>query len=156
MNINATLFVQMVVFFIGWYITMKYIWPPLLKTIEGRQQKIAAGLAAAEKGNNALNEAQAKGKEIEAQARARASVIVSDGEKRGAKIVEDAKAQAKDEADRIIADAKVEAAQEMDRVREQLRADVATLAVAGAEKILEREIDAKAHAKLLDQLKAKL
>ena len=81
---------------------------------------------------------------------------MSDGEKRGAKIVEDAKAQAKDEADRIIADAKVEAAQEMDRVREQLRADVATLAVAGAEKILEREIDAKAHAKLLDQLKAKL
>ena len=145
MNINATLFVQMVVFFIGCYITMKYIWPPLLKAIEGRQQKIAAGLAAAEKGNNALNEAQAKGKEIEAQARARASVIVSDGEKRGAKIVEDAKAQAK-----------AEAAQEMDRVREQLRADVATLAVAGAEKILEREIDAKAHAKLLDQLKAKL
>ena len=80
MNINATLFVQMVVFFIGCYITMKYIWPPLLKAIEGRQQKIAAGLAAAEKGNNALNEAQAKGKEIEAQARARASVIVSDGE----------------------------------------------------------------------------
>lgn len=156
MNINATLFVQMVVFFIGCYITMKYIWPPLLKAIEGRQQKIAAGLAAAEKGNNALNEAQAKGKEIEAQARARASVIVSAGEKRGAKIVEDAKAQAKVEADRIIADAKAEAAQEMDRVREQLRADVATLAVAGAEKILEREIDAKAHAKLLDQLKAKL
>ena len=156
MNINATLFVQMVVFFIGCYITMKYIWPPLIKAIEGRQQKIAAGLAAAEKGNNALNEAQAKGKEIEAQARARASVIVSDGEKRGVKIIEDTTAQAQVEADRIVADAKAEAAQEMNRAREQLRADVATLAVAGAEKILEREIDAKAHAKLLDQLKAKL
>jgi F-type H+-transporting ATPase subunit b len=156
MNINASLFVQMVVFFIGCYITMKYIWPPLIKAIEERQQKIAAGLAAAEKGNNALNDAQVKGREIEAEARARASVIVSDGEKRGAKIVEEAKQQAKVEADRIVAEAKAEAVQEMDRVREQLREDVAALAVAGAQKILEREIDAKAHAKLLAQLKAKL
>ena len=135
---------------------MKYIWPPLIKAIEERQQKIAAGLAAAEKGNNALNDAQVKGREIEAEARARASVIVSDGEKRGAKIVEEAKQQAKVEADRIVAEAKAEAVQEMDRVREQLREDVAALAVAGAQKILEREIDAKAHAKLLAQLKAKL
>ncbi len=156
MNINASLFVQMVVFFIGCYITMKYIWPPLIKAIEERQQKIAAGLAAAEKGNNALNDAQVKGREIEAEARARASVIVSDGEKRGAKIVEEAKQQAKVEADRIVAEAKAEAVQEMDRVREQLREDVAALAVAGAQKILEREIDANAHAKLLAQLKAKL
>ena len=156
MNINASLFVQMVVFFIGCYITMKYIWPPLIKAIEERQQKIAAGLAAAEKGNNALNDAQVKGREIEAEARARASVIVSDGEKRGAKIVEEAKQQAKVEADRIVAEAKAEAVQEMDRVREQLREDVAALAVAGAQKILEREIDTKAHAKLLAQLKAKL
>lgn len=156
MNINASLFVQMVVFFIGCFITMKYIWPPLIKAIEERQKKIADGLAAAEKGNNALNDAQIKGREIEAEARARASVIVSDGEKRGAKIVEEAKQQAKVEADRIVAEAKAEAAQEMDRVREQLRADVATLAVEGAQKILEREVDAKTHAKLLAQLKAKL
>jgi len=156
MNINASLFVQMVVFLIGCYITMKYIWPPLIKAIEERQQKIAAGLAAAEKGNHALDEAQAKGKEIEAEARARASAIVSDGEKRGAKIVEDAKGQAKVEADRIIAEAKAEAAQEIDRAREQLRSDVAALAVAGAQKILEREIDAKTHEALLAQLKAKL
>ena len=156
MNINATLFVQMLVFFIGCWITMKYIWPPLLKAIEGRQQKIAAGLAAAEKGNNALNEAQAKGKEIEAQARARASVIVSDGEKRGAKIVESAKEQAQVEADSIIAAAKAEAAQEVLRAREALRNEVAALAVAGAEQILQREVDAAAHAKMLDQLKAKL
>ncbi len=135
---------------------MKYIWPPLIGAIEERQKKIASGLAAAEKGNNALAEAQANGKAIEAQARARASEIVSDGEKRGAKIIEDAKEQAKVEADRIISDAKAEAALEMDRVREQLRSDVAVLAVAGAQKILEREIDVKAHAKLLAQLKAKL
>lgn len=156
MNINASLFIQMVVFFIGCFITMKYIWPPLIKAIEERQSKIAAGLAAADKGNNALAEALAKGNEIEAEARARATVIVSEGEKRGAKIVEDAKVVAQAEADRIIANAKAEAAQEIGRAREELRAEVAALAVAGAEKILEREIDEKAHAALLAQLKAKL
>ena len=111
MNINATLFVQMVVFFIGCWITMKYIWPPLIKAIEERQQKIADGLAAADKSNIALAEAQAKGKEIEAEARARATTIVSDGEKRGAKIVEAAKEQARTEADAIISAAKAEAQQ---------------------------------------------
>ena len=156
MNINASLFIQMVVFFIGCVITMKFIWPPLIKAIEERQSKIAAGLAAADKGNNALAEAQAKGKEIEAEARARAAVIISEGEKRGAKIVEDAKSVAQTEADRIIANAKAEAAQEMGRAREELRKEVAALAIAGAEKILEREIDKKTHTALLTQLKAKL
>lgn len=156
MNINATLFVQMVVFFIGCWITMKYIWPPLIKAIEERQSKISEGLAASDRSAKALAEAQAKGKEIEAEARARATTIVSDGEKRGAKIVEDAKATAQTEADRIIANAKAEASQEMQRVREQLRSEVAALAVAGAEQILAKEVDAKVHAQLLDQLKAKL
>lgn len=156
MNINATLFVQMVVFFIGCWITMKYIWPPLIKAIEERQQKIADGLAAADKSNIALAEAQAKGKEIEAEARARATTIVSDGEKRGAEIVEAAKEQARTEADAIISAAKAEAQQEIQRAREELRGQVAALAVAGAEKILQREVDAAAHAKMLDQLKAKL
>ena len=145
MNINATLFVQMVVFFIGCWITMKYIWPPLIKAIEERQQKIADGLAAADKSNIALAEAQAKGKEIEAEARARAT-----------KIVEAAKEQARTEADAIISAAKAEAQQEIQRAREELRGQVAALAVAGAEKILQREVDAAAHAKMLDQLKAKL
>ncbi|MBO5658329.1 MAG: F0F1 ATP synthase subunit B [Duodenibacillus sp.] len=156
MNINASLFVQMVVFFIGCWITMKYVWPPLIKAIEERQNKIAEGLAAADKSNIALAEAQAKGKEIEAEARSRATTIVSDGEKRGAKIVEDAKEQAQVEADRIIANAKAEAAQEMQRAREQLRSEVAALAVAGAQQILAREVDATVHAQLLEQLKAKL
>jgi F-type H+-transporting ATPase subunit b len=156
MNINASLFVQMVVFFIGCWITMKYVWPPLIKAIEERQNKIAEGLAAADKSNIALAEAQAKGKEIEAEARSRATTIVSDGEKRGAKIVEDAKEQAQVEADRIIANAKAEAAQEMQRAREQLRSEVAALAVAGAQQILAREVDASVHAQLLEQLKAKL
>ena len=156
MNINASLFVQMVVFFIGCYITMKYIWPPLIKAIEERQAKIAAGLAAADKGNNALAEAQAKGKQIEDEARARATAIVAEGEKRSAQIVENAKGVAQAEADRILASAKAEAAQEIERAREQLRSDVATLAVAGAEKILQREVDEKTHAALLAQLKAQL
>ena len=159
MNINASLFVQMVVFFIGCWITMKFIWPPLIKAIEERQNKIAQGLAAADKSNEALAEAQARqaeGREIEAEARAHATTIVSDGEKRGAAIVENAKERAQAEADRIIASAKAEAAQEMQRAREQLRDEVAALAVAGAEQILAREVDKTVHAQLLEQLKAKL
>ena len=156
MNINASLFVQMVVFFIGCFITMKYIWPPLIKAIEERQNKIAEGLAAADKSAVARAEAQVKGKEIEAEARARATTIVSDGEKRGAMIVENAKEQAQVEADRIIANAKAEAAQEMQRARDQLRDEVAALAVAGAQQILAREVDKSVHAQLLEQLKAKL
>ena len=156
MNINASLFVQMVVFFIGCWITMKYIWPPLIKAIEERQNKIAEGLAAADKSAEVLAETQAKGKEIEAEARARATTIVSDGEKRGAMIVENAKQQAQVEADRIIANAKAEAAQEMARAREQLRDEVAALAVAGAQQILAREADKTVHSQLLEQLKAKL
>lgn len=156
MNINASLFVQMVVFFIGCWITMKFIWPPLINAIEERQKKIAEGLDAANKSNTAFAEAQVKGKEIEAEARARATTIVSDGEKRGAKIVENAKDLAQAEADRIIASAKAEANQEMQRAREQLRAEVAALAVAGAQQILSREVDSTVHAQLLEQLKAKL
>lgn len=156
MNINASLFVQMVVFFIGCWITMKYIWPPLIKAIEERQKKIAEGLSAADQGLRELAESQTRGQKIESEARDRASVIVVEGEKRGAKIVDEAKEAAKVEAERILADAKAEAAQEIDRAREELREAVAKLAVEGAQKILEREIDAKAHAQMLNQLKAKL
>ena len=135
---------------------MKFIWPPLVKAIEERQKKIAEGLAAADKSAVALADAEAKGREIEAEARARATTIVSDGEKRGAKIVESAKEQAQVKADAIIAAARAEVAQEAQRAREALRNEVAALAVAGAEKILQREVDAAAHAQMLDQLKAKL
>ena len=146
MNINASLFVQMVVFFLGAWVTMKYIWPPLIHAIEERQKKIADGLAAATKGEKA----------IEAAARARASTIVADGEKRALAIVEDAKAQATVEADRIIESAKAEAATQVQRARDQLRDQVAALAVQGAEQIVAREVDKNVHAQLLDQLKAKL
>ncbi len=156
MNINASLFVQMVVFFLGAWVTMKYIWPPLISAIEERQKKIADGLAAATKGEKALAVATEQGKSIEAVARARASTIVADGEKRAQSIIDDAKAQAEVEAARIIEAAKAEAVTEMQRAREELRDQVAALAVMGAEQILSREVDRAAHANMLDQLKAKL
>ncbi|EHY32554.1 MAG: F0F1 ATP synthase subunit B [Sutterella parvirubra] len=156
MNINASLFVQMVVFFLGAWITMKYIWPPLINAIEERQKKIADGLAAANKGEKALAVAAEQSKAIEAEARGRATSLVSDGEKRAQAVIDAAKAQAQVEADRIIEAAKAEAAQEMQRAREQLRGEVAALAVAGAEQILAREVDKTVHAQLLEQLKAKL
>ena len=156
MNINASLFVQMAVFFFGAWVTMKYIWPPLIRAIEERQKKIDGGLAAADKGEMALAEAQKEVQAIKAEARAQALGIVNDSEKRGQAIVEEARAQAQAEADRIIESAKAEVAQEAQRVREQLRAEVARLAVAGAEQILRREVDTKVHAEMLEQLKAKL
>lgn len=156
MNINASLFVQMVVFLLGAWVTMKYIWPPLIHAIEERQKKIADGLAAANKGEKALAVATEQGQAIEAAARARASTIVAYGEKRALAIVEDAKAQAQVEADRIIESAKAEADVQVQRARDQLRDQVADLAVQGAEQILAREVDKTVHAQLLDQLKAKL
>lgn len=146
----------MVVFFLGAWITMKYIWPPLINAIEERQKKIADGLAAANKGEKALAVAAEQSKAIEAEARGRATSLVSDGEKRAQAVIDAAKAQAQVEADRIIEAAKAEAAQEMQRAREQLRGEVAVLAVAGAEQILAREVDKTVHAQLLEQLKAKL
>ena len=156
MNINASLFVQMVVFFLGAWITMKYIWPPLISAIETRQKKIAEGLRAADLGQNALVEASKKQQAIEPEARSQAMAIVADGEKRGQSIIDQAKAQAQVEADRIIQAAKDEAAQEMMRAKNALRDQVAQLAVAGAEQILKREVNLDTHKDLLDQLKAKL
>ena len=146
MNINASLFVQLVVFLLGAWITMKYIWPPLIRAIENRQKKIAEGLRAADLGQSALVEASQKQQAIETEARAQAMTIVADGEKRGQSIVEQAKQQAEVEANRIVQTAKDEA----------LRDQVAQLAIAGAEQILKREVNADIHKDMLDQLKAKL
>ncbi len=156
MNINATLFVQMLVFFVGAWITMKYIWPPINKAIEERQQKIAEGLAAADKGEAALEEARKQGLAIEADARAQSQTIVSQGEKRGQSIIDEAKAQAQIEADKIIAAAREQAAQELQQARDQLRDQVAGLVVAGASEILGKEVDEKAHQQILEKFKASL
>lgn len=156
MNINATLFVQMAVFFIGAFITMKFIWPPLIKALDERRKKIADGLAAADRGNRSLDDAQKKIAQFDADARSRAQALIADTEKRAQAMIEAAKGQAKVEGDRVIAAAKAEAEQEMQRAKESLRDQVAVLAVAGAEQILKREVNPQVHAELLAQLKAKL
>jgi F-type H+-transporting ATPase subunit b len=156
MNLNATLIFQTVVFLIGAWISMKFIWPPLVHALDERRQKIADGLAAADRGNKSLADANQRIVQLEADARVRGQAITADAEKRAAGIVDEAKTQAKSEADRIIAAAKVEADQQVVRAKNALRDQIAGLAIAGAEQILKREVDPKAHAQLLDELKAKL
>ena len=156
MNLNATLFFQTVVLVVAGWVTMQFIWPMLRDTLDARRQKIADGLAAAEQGTKSLGEAQRRIAQLDAEARARAQALVADTEKRAHRIIEDAKAQAKVEGDRLIQAARAEAEQQVVRAKTVLRDQVAALAVAGAEQILKREVDAKVHVELLDQLKARL
>ena len=156
MNINATLFGQALWFAVFIWLTMKYIWPPLQKAMHDRQKQIADGLAAAEKGRQELELAAQRVTEELKKAREQASEILTQAEKRAGELVEEGKANAKAEGERIIIAAKAEIDQEVNRAREQLRAQVAVLAVTGAEKILKREIDASAHAQLLQGLEAEL
>jgi len=155
-NLNATLFFQMIVFFVLGWITMKFVWPPLTKAIEERQQKIAAGLAAAEKGKADLAQAKAHVTAMEEAAKADLHQRMAEAEKHGVQIIEQARAQAQVERERIVQQAQQEAAQEALRARDVLRDDVARLAVLGASQILKREVDAKTHADLLAQIKAQL
>jgi F-type H+-transporting ATPase subunit b len=152
MHLNASLFIQSLVFLILAWITMKFIWPPLLAAIEERQKKIADGLAAADKGEKSLSEAKEAGNDLIKQARDQAAKIVDQAGRRSNEMIDEAKAKAATEGQRLIGDAKQEVALESTRAREQLRKEVATLAVTGASKLLGREIDAKAHADLLDKL----
>ena len=152
MNLNATLFVQMMVLFILGWVTMKFIWPPLMAAIEARQRKIADGLAAADKGEKSLVEAQSVAADIVKEARGQAGKIVDQATRRSNEMIDEAKGVATAEGQRLLGDARQEVALEKGRVRDQLRAEVATLAVAGASRILGREIDAKAHAGLIEQL----
>ena len=156
MNINATLFFQLVVFFIGAWVTMKYIWPPLIKALDERSKKIADGLAAAERGTKSLDDAKRQIAKLDADARAAGQVRAADAEKHAAAIVDAARKEAEVERARILAQAKTDAEQEMQRAKNSLRDQVAVLAVAGAEQILKREVNAQVHADLLNQLKAKL
>jgi F-type H+-transporting ATPase subunit b len=156
MNLNATLFIQAVILFIAGWVTMKFIWPWLAGLIDERRQKIADGLAAAEQGTRSLGEAQRKVAQLDTDARMRAQTLIAETEKRAQLIIEEAKAQAKIEGDRLIQAARAEAEQQVVRAKTVLRDQVAALAVAGAEQILKREVNAKVHAELLDQLKARL
>jgi F-type H+-transporting ATPase subunit b len=156
MNITATLFAQAAVFALFIAFTVKFIWPYMLRAIETRQKTIADGLAAAEQGKRSLELSNKQADESISQARSRAAEVITQAEKRAAQMVEEAKNAAKEEGNREKAAAKAEIAQELTRAREQLRDQVASLAVAGAEKILRREVDSKAHADLLDSIKRQL
>ncbi len=156
MNINFTLFAQAIVFTAFIWFTVKFVWPPLLRAIEARQKQIADGLAAAEQGKKSLEVSSRQAEQAIQEARVRAAEIIAQAEKRDAQMVEAAKVAAKTEGDREKAAAKADIQQEAQRAREQLREQVAALAVAGAEKILRREVDAKAHAELLDGIKKQL
>jgi len=156
MNINLTLFTQAAAFALFIWFTIKFVWPPLLRAIENRQKQIADGLAAGEQGRKSLEISSREAEQVVQAARERATEIVSQAEKRGSQMIEEARASARLEGDREVAAAKAEIEQEVNRAREQLRDQVAQLAVAGAEKILRREVDAKAHAQLLDSIKAQL
>ena len=156
MNLNATLFAQLVVFFILAWFTMKFVWPPIMKALDERAQKIADGLAAADKAKTDLAHAEKKATEELRKARESAAEFRSGAEKQAAQLIE----EARNEASRIVAAAReaaeAEAGAASQRAREALREHVAQLAVAGAEKILRREINPQVHADLLTQLKAEL
>jgi F-type H+-transporting ATPase subunit b len=156
MNLNATLIIQTVVLFLVGWVSMKFLWPKLIQVLDERRQKIADGLAAAEQGTRSLGESQRRIAQLDAEARARAQQLIAETEKRAQLIIEQAKAQAKVEGDRLIQAARAEAEQQVVRAKMMLRDQVAALAVAGAEQILRREVDAKVHAELLEQLKARL
>ncbi len=156
MNINFTLIAQAIAFAVLIWFTVKFVWPPLLSAIETRQKEIADGLAAASEGRNALEVAAKKSEITLNEAKQKASEIIGQAEKRGSQIVEDAKGVAKAEGERIIAGAKAEIEQEINRAKEGLRSQVSSLAVAGAEKILRKEINASAHSDMLAKLAAEL
>ncbi|HEY4319460.1 MAG TPA: F0F1 ATP synthase subunit B [Herbaspirillum sp.] len=156
MNLNATLFAQFVVFFILAGFTMKFVWPPLIKALDERAKKIADGLAAADRGKADLAAAEKRAQAELATARDEGQKRIGEAEKRGQLIIEEAKKTASEEAARILANAKAEAEQQVTKARESLRGEVASLAVKGAEQILKREVNAAAHADLLNQLKTEL
>jgi F-type H+-transporting ATPase subunit b len=156
MNFNLTLITQALVFAAFIWFTVKFVWPPLLRAIETRQKTIADGLAAAEQGRKALEVSTKQADESISQARSRAAEVITQAEKRAAQMIEEARNAAKEEGNREKAAAKAEIEQQVTRAREQLRDQVASLAVAGAEKILRREVDAKAHGELLDSIKKQL
>lgn len=145
MNINLTLVAQMISFVLFVWFTMKFVWTPIMAALETRKGEIADGLAAAERGQREQELAQGRARDVLHEAKQQAADIVSQAQKRAAEIVEESKDNAKAEGARILTAAKADVEQEAVRVREELREQVAILAIAGASKILQREIDAKTH-----------
>jgi F-type H+-transporting ATPase subunit b len=155
-NINLTLFGQMVTFaFFVWF-CMKFVWPPIQAAMAERQKKIADGLEAADRAGRDLELAQEKAAEQLREAKVQAATIIEQANKRAGQIVDEAKTQAQEEGDRIKAGAQAEILQEANRAREKLRMDVARLAVIGAERVLQKSVDANVHVDMLADLAAEL
>jgi len=155
-SINATLFVQAIVFLILVLFTMKFVWPPIAKALDERALKIADGLAAADKAKTDLAAANKRVEQELAQTRNETASRLADAERRAQAIIEEAKARASEEGNKIVAAARAEAKQQTVQAREALREQVAALAVKGAEQILRKEVDAGVHADLLNRLKTEL
>lgn len=156
MDLNLTFFGQTIAMFVFVWFCMKFVWPPIMGMLEERQTQIADGLAAAEKGARSLEEAESKIAVMIDEARGQARQIVDQANSRASAIVEEARSSADRERERILASARSEVEQEMNRARDELRSEVAAVAIAGAEKILAREIDASAHQDLLDRVAAEI
>ncbi len=156
MDLNATIIGQSIAMLVFVWFCMKFVWPPIMGMLEERQTQIADGLAAADKGNRALEEAESEKAILLDEARGQAREIIDQANTRATGIVDEARTEAGGEKDRIVASAQAEAEQEANRAREELRGQVGGLAIAGAEKIIQREIDAAAHKDLLDKLAAEI
>lgn len=156
MNINATLFLQAVVFAILVWFTMKFVWPPITKALDERAQKIADGLAAADKAKTELAATNKRVEQELATSRNETASRLADADRRAQQIIEEAKSRATEEGSKIISAARAEAEQQVVQAREALREQVAALAVKGAEQILRKEVNPTVHADLLSRLKAEL
>jgi F-type H+-transporting ATPase subunit b len=155
-NLNATMFVQSLVFLVLAWVISKFVWPPVMDALDARSRKIAEGLAAADQGKQAMAAAEKRVQVELASARDEGARRIADAEKRAQMVADEIKANAQAEAGRIVAQAKAEAEQQVNKAREELRGQVAGLAVKGAEQILKREVNAAAHADLLSQLSTEL
>jgi F-type H+-transporting ATPase subunit b len=156
MNINATLIGQAIAFFLFVMFCMKYVWPPIMHALQERKKKIADGLAAGERGKHEQQLAVERAKDILREAKDQAGEIITRAEKRANEIIDEAKSQAREEGSRLLTASRAEINQEINRAKEDLRAQVVALAMLGAGKVLQREVDAKTHAELLNQLTAEI
>jgi F-type H+-transporting ATPase subunit b len=156
MNINATLIGQAIAFFLFVVFCMKYVWPPILQALEARKKKIADGLAAGEHGKREQALAEERAKELLREAKEQAGEIITRADKRAAEIVDEAKDDAKAEGQRLMTAAQAEIEQEVNRVKEGLRGQVVSIALAGAGKVLGREVDEASHAELLNKLASEI
>ena len=156
MNLNATIIGQMIAFAVFVAFCMKYVWPPIMAALEERTKKIADGLAAAERGRHEQELAEKRAQQVIHEAKEQANEIISQAQRRGNEIVDESKDSARVEGERILISAQAEIEQEANKAKDELRTQVGSIALAGAEKILGREIDKKSHTALLEELVSRI